>query len=117
VVSGELPMPSCEKGFTLNSTGKDKGLVAVARGLSMESAELAWRIERARRAVAESETDIRCQRDLIFRIERAREDTTEARALLNVLLERQAVRQQNLSALVRQLSSQSGRRTADRGDC
>jgi hypothetical protein len=82
----------------------------------MESAELAWRVERARRAVAESETDIRCQRDLIFRLERAREDTTEARALLNVLLERQAARQQNLSVLVRQLSPQGGHCTADHGD-
>jgi len=46
----------------------------------MEDAEQAERLERARRAVAEGETQIQRQRDLIVRFDKAGKDTTEARA-------------------------------------
>jgi hypothetical protein len=106
--SGERPMSSCVTRATLDLNRQAQGTSGGrAEAFSMDSAELAWRLERARNAVAESETDIRCQRDLIFRLERAREDTTEARALLKVLFERQAVRQKNLSVIARQLSPEN----------
>ena len=65
----------------------------------MERAELVRQLEKARKAVTEGETQIRRQRDLVFRLERARTDTTEANALLRVLLERQAQRQRNRAVL------------------
>jgi hypothetical protein len=69
----------------------------------MESAELALQLEKARRAVTEGETHIRRQRDLVFRLERAGKGTTEARALLQTLLQRQTQRQENLAFIIRQI--------------
>ena len=73
----------------------------------MESAELAWRLEKARRAVTEGETQIRRQRDFIYRLERGAKDTTEARAVLKTLLERQTQREKNLDVMIKQLPPQS----------
>ena len=68
----------------------------------MESIELLGQLERAQKAVVDGETDIRCQRDLIFRLERAREDASAARALLETLIKRQAERLENLGYVIRQ---------------
>jgi hypothetical protein len=68
----------------------------------MEIAELADRLERARRAYAEGETHIQRQRDLIVRWEKAGEDAGAARLLLKTLLERQAERRENLASIIRQ---------------
>jgi len=73
----------------------------------MERAELVRRLERARRAVTEGETQIRRQRDYVFRLERAGKNTTEAQALLRVLLERQAQRQRNLALVELQFPVES----------
>jgi hypothetical protein len=68
----------------------------------MESAELVWRLEKARRAIADGETDIRAQRDVILRLKHAGEDAGAARALLKALLQRQAQRRKNLAFIIRQ---------------
>src|SRR5689334_23352930 len=79
----------------------------VRRGTSMESAELAERLEKTQRAVAEGEAHIRRQRNLIARLEEAGDDTSEARALLKTLLKRQAEREQNLALAIQQSSRES----------
>jgi hypothetical protein len=68
----------------------------------MKSAELADRLERARRSVAEGETHIQLQRDLLFRLDAAGDDTSKARVLLEILLKRQAERLRNLAHAMRQ---------------
>ncbi len=68
----------------------------------MESAELADRLERARRSVAEGETHVQRQRDLVVGLEESGDDTTEARALLEIILKRQAERLKNLAHTMRQ---------------
>jgi hypothetical protein len=70
----------------------------------MESAELVWRLEKARRAIADGETDIRRQREVILRLKHAGEDAGAARALLKTLLQRQTQRRKNLAFIVRQSS-------------
>jgi hypothetical protein len=69
---------------------------------SMESAELVSRFEKARRAIADGETDIRYQRDIILHLKHAGEDAGAARALLKTLLQRQAQRRKNLAFIIRQ---------------
>ena len=66
----------------------------------MDSAELADRLERARRSVAEGETHVQRQRDVVARLEKDGEDT--AGALLEMLLKRQLERQKNLAMILRQ---------------
>ena len=73
----------------------------------MESAELAERLEKTQRAVAEGEAHIQRQRNLIARLEEAGDDTSEARALLKTLVKRQAERQQNLALAIRQFPAES----------
>jgi len=68
----------------------------------MESAELANRLESARKAVAEGEVQIQRQRDLIARLKEAGEDTDKARAVLKTLAKRQAERLENLGYIMRQ---------------
>jgi len=68
----------------------------------MDSAELAQRLERAQRAVAEGETHIQRQREHIARLEKGGEDPAEARALLKTMLKRQAERQSNLATVIRE---------------
>jgi hypothetical protein len=72
----------------------------------MDSVGLADRLGRARRAVAEGETQIQHQRDLIVRLEEAGEDASDARALLTTMLKRQAERQNNLALVIRQFPQQ-----------
>jgi hypothetical protein len=67
----------------------------------MDSADLLTeRLDRARRAVAEGEAQIERQRALIARLEKAGQDISEVRALLDTLAKRQAVH--NLAAIMRE---------------
>ena len=68
----------------------------------MKRAELADRLERAQRSVVEGETDVERQRDVVADLENAGDDTTEARALLDIMLKRQAERLRNLAEVMRQ---------------
>jgi hypothetical protein len=69
----------------------------------MDSAELLTeRLDRARRAVAEGETQIERQRVLIARLEQAGQDISEVRTLLDTLAKRQAERIHNLTAVMRE---------------
>ena len=68
----------------------------------MEITELADRLERARRSVAEGQANIQHQRDLIARLKEAGADTGEACLELEALLKRQAQRQENLAMVIRQ---------------
>ena len=69
----------------------------------MEIAELSDRLDRARRAVAEGDTNIRHQHDLIAHLKRAGADTSQARVVLDALLKRQAQRHHNLAVILRQI--------------
>ena len=73
----------------------------------MESAELAERLEKTRRAVVEGEAHVQRQRSLIARLEEAGEDASEEHALLKTLLKRQAERQKNLALAIRQFAPES----------
>jgi hypothetical protein len=73
----------------------------------MESAGLVWRLEKARRAIADGETDIRRQRDVVLRLKHAGEDAGAARALLKTLLQRQTQRRKNLAFIIRQSSREA----------
>jgi hypothetical protein len=68
----------------------------------MQSAEKADRLERAQRSVAEGESQIHHQRDVVFRLEEAGDDTTDARGLLEILIKRQVERLANLAASMRE---------------
>jgi CRISPR/Cas system-associated endoribonuclease Cas2 len=71
----------------------------------MQSAELAAdRLERAQRSVAEGESQIHDQRDLVVRLEEAGDDATIARGLLDILLKRQIEQLANLAAHMREFS-------------
>ena len=73
----------------------------------MDGTELTERLERARRAVAEGETQIEHQRALIVRLRRTGEDISEAHALLDTLVKRQDERLQNLGFVLREFPKQS----------
>ena len=72
----------------------------------MESVELSKQLERAQKAVADGEIDVRCQRNFIFRLERAGKDTSEAHALLQTLTRRQVERLENLGHVIRQFPAE-----------
>ena len=76
-----------------------------AEAPALDSTESAERLEKARRAVAEGETIMQDQRDLLARLENLGVDTSEARAVLDTLAKRQAGRLENLAYLMRQFSS------------
>lgn len=71
---------------------------------SPELAELAERLEKARRAVAGGETDMHYQRDVIARLKKAKVNTSEARAVLDTLAKRQAERVESLAYIMRHFS-------------
>ena len=68
----------------------------------METAELAERLEKARRAVAQGDANIQDQRELIARLKRDRKDTGAAELVLKALLKRQVERHANLAHIMRQ---------------
>jgi hypothetical protein len=73
----------------------------------MDVAELSEWLARAQRAVEQGEAHIQRQRAVIARQEMARQDATDARALLKTLLERQARRTEHLALLMRQFPAGS----------
>lgn len=64
----------------------------------MQGAETEDWLERAQRSVAEGESQIHDQRDLVLRLEEAGDDAAIARGLLGVLIKRQVERLTNLAA-------------------
>ena len=67
----------------------------------MDGTEQTKQFEKASRAIAEGEAQIERQRDLIARLKQAGEDTSEANALLDTLVKRQAERLQSLGSIMR----------------
>jgi hypothetical protein len=68
----------------------------------MDTAELTERLEKARRAVAEGDTNIQDQRAHIARLKRDGRTTSAAQLVLDALLKRQNERHQNLAHVMRQ---------------